>query len=204
VNQTERYRLFTVIIIIFIILILITYLFYRNYSYYPHGGSELEGIEIYRSEYHSFGTYLNPIELGLDNDSIENVTNGTLKLEITVSYSNYTHNVTYHWSEYYTSFGRRVIRVENQHDGIQINDPICDYRYNFTLRYILNSNDPDIRDQNLMGENNTVSGTFSIASNWTMDYQFNQNYDNVTIIDGQRFRIPLRQVIMIRSRIVVD
>jgi hypothetical protein len=155
------------------------------------GGSKLTAIEIGINGHHS-------TNFGLDYDSIHNITDDTCKLEIKVFDGNQNLTIVYNWS------WNDGLEIENRFDTIRIEDPIIDFDYIFSIRYLFNSIDPDILNLKLMGEDNAIYGYFFVDKTRNIHISLDENFLNgIEIIDNENIQIPLRYTIRIRPEIEI-
>ena len=188
-------KIFTWLVVIIICIAGFSYLIENNFYYYPQYSGDIIPSRI------KIGLYDNPYvelnELGLDNDSQDNVTLDTYKLEIVIINHDKTERVIFDWRIVYLTNRTRAIRIKYPYVNINIDDPEINYRYPFTIRYIINSTDPDIMNMDYMGNNNTISGTFSL-NDTHVDIEIDTEFENqITMTDDSKLILPFDQMIYI-------
>jgi hypothetical protein len=163
-----------------------------------NGGSDLYGISIYLVTKRSD---IKVSDLGFDNDSKENLTNHVFNLEITVFEENTNQTILCTWHRV-NETSRDILYLISRNEGIRINKPKIDYEYRFVIRFVFESNDPDIMNHDLNKENKTLSGFFSISKKWILTIILDETYqEDAAIIDNETIKMPLKLEIRIRPEI---
>jgi hypothetical protein len=123
-------------------------------------------------------------DIGIDNNSYNNITNTTFVFEIRLSNPNLTMTVP-------LLYTNKTLIVDT---GIRNEyHPQMNLRVNRTIRFhlVVNSSDPDINNIRLFGENNFVNGSVMINGWKSMTFIPERSFNNFTWIPGEDSRYTL-------------
>jgi MFS family permease len=152
-----------------------------------NGGYDLEGVEIAIDNWYDPGIELK--ELDLDNNSIANITDDTFKFQIVVDNGFTTEYLTFDY--YIDNSEPKKLKVYDNNEYLYVRNIERKIDYNFSVRVIIDSTDPDILNYHFMGNNNSITGTFNMITKWDMYMTFDTDFiHEVQFIDKETFVTP--------------
>ena len=152
--------------------------------------------------------YISYDALNLTNSSINHITNDTFSLVIEIDTPEGNQSAIYPFVKYppvYTPLGVEL-NYSSRFNGIFYDTYKTNESYNFTIRWIINSTDPELLNLSLLGNDNRITGSFFVEPNFNTNASVDHKFLDVCTVINDRGRskiiMPFEMEIIIRPLII--
>ena len=121
----------------------------------------------------------------------------SLSIEVESPEHNYSKNYSYiierAYNPFYKSYPFETLYIDSE----------LNITHTFTIRYIINSTDPEIQNLSLLGNVTEITGRFLVYNNYTFNVTIDDEYLSVASIDRRKVVLPYEQEISFLTNIII-